>query len=215
MPVEINEDTKKHVKEMFDDLKSDVRILFFRCDKECMVCDTTLDLLEKVSELSGKVSIEKYDCDKDKKKAKELNVERCPTTIIMGEKDYGIRYSGIPSGYEFGPLIESIVEVSMGETYLSEDALRRLKKLDKSVDIKVFVMPTCPYCPAMVRLAHRLAVASNRIKSEMIESMEFRDMALKYNVIAVPKTVINDKVEVVGLQPESEFVDSIFKAVKD
>ncbi|MFX1486592.1 MAG: thioredoxin family protein [Promethearchaeota archaeon] len=214
MPVEIDEDTKKHVKEMFDDLRSDVRILFFHCDKNCVVCDTTLDLLKEVAKLSGKVSIEKHDCKKDEAKAKELGVKRHPTTIIVGERDYGVRYSGIPSGYEFGPFVESIVDVSKGEAYLGDDTLKRLRKLGKPVDIKVFVMPTCPYCPAMVRLAHRLAVASNRIRSEMIESIEFRDMALEYSVTAVPKTVINDKVEVVGLQPESEFVDSIFKAVK-
>jgi len=49
----------------------------------------------------------------------------------------------------------------------------------------------------------------------MIESMEFRDMALKYNVTAVPRTVINDKVDVVGLLSESKLLDSIFKAAKD
>ncbi|MFX0068065.1 MAG: thioredoxin family protein [Promethearchaeota archaeon] len=215
MPVGLDEETKEHVNEMFNELKSDVRILFFHCDENCILCNETSELLEGVSELSKKVHVERYDCTKDEAKANKLNVERHPTTIIVGEKDYGVRYSGIVSGYEFGPFIESIVEVSKGEAHLSNGTVKRLKKLDKSVNIKVFIMPTCPYCPAMVRLAHRLAVASDKIQAEMIESMEFRDMALKYNVTAVPRTVINDKVDVVGLLSESKLLDSIFKAAKD
>ena len=215
MPIEIDDETKEHVKEMFSELKSNVRIFFFHCEENCILCNETSGLLERVSELSKKVSVERYDCMKDEMKAKELNVKRHPTTIIVGEKNYGVRYSGIMSGYEFGPFIESIVEVSRGEAHLSSGTLNRLKKLDKAVDIKVFIMPTCPYCPAMVRLAHRLAVASDKIQSEMIESMEFRDMALKYNVTAVPRTVINDRVDVVGLLSESKLLDSIFKATKD
>ncbi|MFX0097281.1 MAG: thioredoxin family protein [Candidatus Hodarchaeota archaeon] len=215
MPVGIGDETREHVEEMFNELKSDVRILFFHCAENCILCNQTYELLEGVSELSKKVHVERYDCRKDEARAKELNVERHPTTIIVGEKDFGVRYSGIMSGYEFGPFIESIVEVSKGKAHLSSGTLKRLEKLEKPVNIKVFTTPTCPYCPAMVRLAHRLAVASDKIQSEMIESMEFRDMALKYNVTAVPRTVINDKVDVVGLLSESKLLDSIFEAVKD
>ena len=36
--------------------------------------------------------------------------------------------------------------------------------------------------------------------------MEFPDLARRYSVRGVPKIVINDRVEFVGAQPESEFV---------
>ena len=39
--------------------------------------------------------------------------------------------------------------------------------------MQVFVTPTCPYCPAAVRMAHSLAIASDRVTADMVESIEF------------------------------------------
>jgi alkyl hydroperoxide reductase subunit AhpF len=57
-------------------------------------------------------------------------------------KDYGIRLYGIPSGYEFGTLIEDLIMVSKGETGLNDHTLKQVKKIKEPVHIQVFTTPT-------------------------------------------------------------------------
>lgn len=59
-----------------------------------------------------------------------------------------------------------------------------------------------------------MAVESPRVTADVIEAMEFPDMARRYSVRGVPKIVINDRVEFVGAQPEGEFVKYIKEAIE-
>jgi alkyl hydroperoxide reductase subunit AhpF len=76
----------------------------------------------------------------------------------------------------------------------------------------VFVTPTCPYCPGAVVLAHRMGYYSPKVKADMIEATEFPHLAMKYNVMGVPRTVINETEFQEGAAPENMIIDKI-KAV--
>jgi len=52
-----------------------------------------------------------------------------------------------------------------------------------------------------------MAFASPNITSVAVEATEFPDLARKYHVSGVPKTVVNDEVEILGALPEDAFVD--------
>ena len=71
-----------------------------------------------------------------------------------------------------------------------------------------------PYCPGAVSLAHKLALESDAIRGDMVEAMEFPQLAMKYGVMGVPKTVINEDVEFEGALPEEMFVAHLMTAVK-
>ena len=64
-----------------------------------------------------------------------------------------------------------------------------------------------------MRLAHHLAVASEWIRGDCVEANEFPDLAQRYMVMAVPKTVVNDRVSFEGAVPEAQFVDAVLRAV--
>ena len=64
-----------------------------------------------------------------------------------------------------------------------------------------------------MRLAQHMAIASPRVRAECIESTEFPDLAQRYQVIAVPKIVINDKVGFEGAIPERDFLGAVLRAV--
>lgn len=87
-----------------------------------------------------------------------------------------------------------------------------MKSVTKPLHIQVFVTPTCPYCSIAVRTAHQLAIENLNITADMVESIEFPHLANRYSVMAVPKTVINDKIEFVGAPSEEEFVDYVLRA---
>lgn len=214
---------RDYLKEIFSrELVNDVKILFFTQKSglfvpglECDYCKETGDLLKELSEISDKIVLEIYDFVADKDTVEKYNIKRIPAIAILGEKDYGIRFYGIPSGYEFSTIIEDIIDVSKRGTKLSKEIKERLAKIDKEVNIQVFVTPTCPYCPRMVHTAHQFAIENDLISAEGIEVIEFPHLGNYYNVEGVPKTVINDKEEIVGLVPELSFLESIEKAIRE
>ena len=115
----------------------------------------------------------------------------------------------MPSGYEFITLIEIIKYLSEFEIELEENTIKELGFLSKDADIKVFVTPTCPYCPHAAVTAAKLALSSDKIKTQMIVVNEFPDLALNYSVRGVPKIVINNRIHLEGARPESDFIEAI------
>jgi glutaredoxin-like protein len=212
----IPEDHKPHIKEELQQgMTNPVRVILFTQEMECQFCREARELAEEVASLvPDKIKVEIYDFVKDEAKVKEYGVDKVPAIAIVGSKDYGIRYYGIPYGYEFNSFVDNIVNVSKGTTNLSDETKTKLKTLDKPVHIQVFVTLTCPYCPIAAGLAHKFAVESDMVKSDVVEVGEFPHMAQKYSVMGVPKIVINERTEVVGAVPEAQFVAHILQAAK-
>ena len=63
-----------------------------------------------------------------------------------------------------------------------------------------------------MRLAQHMAIASPRVRAECIEANEFPELSQRYQVMAVPKVVINDRVGFEGALPESQFLDAVVRA---
>ena len=161
------------------------------------------------------IKVEIYDFVKDAEKAKEYRIDKVPVVAIVGKKDYGIRYYGIPYGYEFNTFVENIVNVSKESTNLLEETKQKLRSIDKPVHIQVFITLTCPYCPVAASLAHKFALESNgMVRSDVIDVTEFPHLGHKYSVMGVPKIVINEQTELVGAVPEAQFVAHVVQAQK-
>ena len=190
-----------------------VVIKYFTQTISCQFCTETGQLLEEVADLSDLIELQVHNFVTDKEIAEEYGIQRIPATVIMGKQDYGIRFYGIPSGYEFNTLIEDIVAVSQQEPGLLEETLEQLARIQEPVHMQVFVTPTCPYCPAAVRTAHAFAMASEQITADMVEAVEFPQLGNKYGVFGVPKTVINEKWDLEGAAPESLLLAKVYEAV--
>jgi glutaredoxin-like protein len=206
----IPEEQKQHVKEELEkNLQGSVRLIVFTQETECQFCKQTRELAEEVATLTDKIIVEVYDFVKDNEKAKEYGIDKVPAIAIVGNKNYGIRIYGLPYGYEFNAFIETIISVSKGTTDLSEETKQKLKSVDKPVHIQVFVTLTCPFCPMVTSLAHKFAIENDLIRADMIEAAEFPHLAQKYNVMGVPKVVINEQIEFVGALPEENFLQQV------
>ncbi len=209
----INDQTRKTIQQEFAALDRPVKLVLFTEELDCQYCKETQQLLEEIASLSNKLSLETYNLITDKDKAAEFGITRAPATIVMNGKDYGIRYYGIPAGYEFGSLIEDIIDVSSGDSGLAAKTKAALAEITEPVHFQVFVTPTCPYCPQAVRLAHKMAMENDLIRADMIEANEFPELSQQYQVMAVPRTIINEDHYFEGAMPESAVVSALLQAL--
>jgi glutaredoxin-like protein len=206
----IPDDKKELLKADFKEkLVDPVKIVMFTQEVECRFCADTRKLVQEFPPLSDKITVEIHDFLADAAYAKELGVDKIPALAILGKKDYGVRIYGIPYGYELQTFIEAIINVSKGKTDLSENTKKILSEVKMPVHIKVFTTLTCPHCPVAAAEAVKLAVESDMVKADVIDSSEFPDLAMKYNVIGVPKVVINENVEFTGAFSEDIFAENV------
>lgn len=217
MPL-LNDKIQSQVRKTLEDMTGPVKLVMFTQASnalECEMCAETRALVEEVAALApaGKLSVEVHDFLTDTAAVESYKVDKIPAIAIVGAKDYGIRYYGIPSGYEFSSLMDDILTVSKGESGLSAATKSALAKIAKPIHIQVYVTPTCPYCPRAVVLAHRLALESDWITADMVEATEFPHLANKYEVYSVPRTVINETIHVEGAVPEPMLVNELMKAL--
>jgi len=210
----LDKQTKKEVKKQFESLKDSIKLTVFTQKIECQYCEANRNLVTEISGLSDKISLEVFDFQVDKDKTTEYKIDKIPALAITGKKDYGIRFFGIPAGYEFTSLLSTINMISTGDASLSADTKSFLDGLKKDINIQVFVTPTCPYCPTAVFLAFRLAFYSDKVTASMVEVSEFPHLAVKYEVQGVPRTVINEKYSLEGAAPEEMLVEKIKEAFK-
>jgi glutaredoxin-like protein len=210
----LSEKDSQYLKKEFQALKYPVTILLFTQKAGCDYCDDTRTIAQEVAGLSDKLSLEEYDLETDKALAEQYGIVHTPAIALVrsGEKDLGIRYFGIPAGYEFTSLVQDILMIGSGESGLSAATKQWAAELTTPVHLQVFVTPTCPYCPQAVVLAHRLAMESDLIRADMVEATEFPELADKYNVMGVPRTVINDDFHIEGAVPEARLLATLKEA---
>jgi glutaredoxin-like protein len=211
----LNDDIVNQIREVFEQMDKPVHIFFFGAKENCQYCEDTRQLLEEVSAITDKLTMSAHDVQEDADLARQHNADKAPTTIIAAKDgdeitDYGIRYAGIPSGHEFTSFIQDILFISARDSGLMPQTREYLATLKEPVFMQIFVTPTCPYCPRAVNMAHRMAFESPMVQAEMVEAMEFQELANRYNVSGVPHTVVNDgAANIIGAVPEQNFLSEI------
>lgn len=145
----LSEKDTADIRKLFSDqLVEPVILHLFIQDKtkpeKCMYCDETEQLAEEITNLSDKIRFELHQYPTDDQSVKEYDVQRVPAIIIetSAGQDTGVRFYGIPSGYEFGTLVEDLVDISTGKTKLTADLVSQVQSIQRDVAIKVFTTPT-------------------------------------------------------------------------
>ncbi len=130
------------VKREFEKLMGPVKLTVFTSELGPESNAETVALIKEVAALSDQISVKVLNPHIERDEAAAYDVSVTPAVAVEGAKDYGIRFLGIPAGYEFSNLIDSIVAVSGGEAQLSEETKQALAGLTEDVHIKVFATPT-------------------------------------------------------------------------
>ena len=132
------------VRQEFEKLAGPVKLVVFSQELVAgELCRQNEQLMREVAELTdGKATVEVLNPAIDRERAEAYGVDQVPATVVEGARDYGLRFYGIPSGYEFSNLIDSMIVASTGEPQLSEATRASLAALAGDVEIKVFSTPT-------------------------------------------------------------------------
>ena len=192
-----------------------VRLIFFEQSIGCETCAPTRRVLEQIAADNRDVTLDVLNLVLDKEKAAEYGVDRVPAIIIAAAAGERIRYYGAPLGNELPTLLQAISMAETQETGLSDESKAQLNTLSAPVSLQVFFTPTCIYCPRMISLANQAAIASPLVSTVAIDATEFPDLVRRYNVNGVPKTIVNDTMEIMGAAPEQEFIAAIARAAED
>ena len=208
----LKRDFRKH-------LKSDVGLRFYTQrpspiaipGRDCRYCPQAGQLLEELTALSPRLSLETVEFHLEPGRAREDGVSRIPA-ILLGTEDGGrLRFYGLPLGYSLPVFIESLKTVSRGATRLSVNTRKQLRRINRPVHLQVFVTPGNEVSAGMGLLAHAMAVESKHIIADIIEAEEFPEMARRYGLRQVPHTVINEISSVPGMVREDELLERIMQ----
>lgn len=210
------------LREAFAEMTRPVRVLFFTAALGCETCLETRQILDELPPLSDRITIEELNFILEPDRAAQYGIDHVPAIAVAYHEegapdalqDSRIRFLGAPSGYEFISLVQAILLAGGRESTLTARSLARLATVDAPMTLRVFTTPTCAYCPKAVSLAHEMAFASPHITSYAVEATEFPDLARRYQVTGVPKTVVNDEVEILGGLPEEDFIDQVLQGLK-
>ena len=142
MVFEMDEQTKKHTEELLKKMQKPVKLKVFVTKDHCLICNETIQIVDLLAQMSSKIVVEKYEFETETEEVKKYRIDKHPAILIHGEnQEYNVRYFGLPGGYEFGALVEDIVDASTGDFGLTMDTIKKLEKIDKTVHIQVFTTP--------------------------------------------------------------------------
>jgi len=212
MPL-LSESDRQTVRTHLAAITHDVTLLFFTQTFGAPETVTIAkQVVDEVASLSDRISVEEVNLILDKERAAQFGIDRVPAIALLRDgEDARIRFLGAPAGYEFTSLVEAVLLAGTGESGLTPESRALIaERATGPIDIKVFVTPSCPHCPRAVTLAHRMAVENPQIQATCVEASENIDLARRYRVTGVPKTIVEGTdVEILGAVPEDAFVTAI------
>lgn len=200
----------RQLRQTFEQLPNDIPLLLF-VDKgrDDVFAQATRQVIRAFRELSPRITLKEYDLGHDL--ARRHRVESSPTLMIAPEK-YAIRWLGAPMGEEARTFLETLILVGMGNSNLSEQSRKVIQRIDTPRHVKVFVSPTCPYCPQQAVNAVKAAMElPDKISLEIIDIQCEPELANQYSAQSVPQAFANDVLIGHGAQAEEVFALSLQK----
>jgi thioredoxin reductase (NADPH) len=184
-------------------------LLFTEKSRDDVFAQANRQVIRAFRELTDKITLHEYDLSHEK--ARQHNVTVSPTLVIAPDR-YNIRWIGAPMGEEARTFLELLLLVGSGNSNASEQSLKVLERIDAPRHVKVFISPSCPYCPQEAVNGAKAAVARpDLISLELIDIQCRPDIAQQYAAQSVPVAYANETLIGQGAQAEEVFMSSLQK----
>jgi thioredoxin reductase (NADPH) len=201
---------ERELRAAFDEMPNKIPLLLFTSPtKNEPFNDATRQIIRAIRQMTDKVDLREFDLGH--KMARKWKAERSPT-LIFDPDTYHIRWLGAPAGEEVRTFIQTLIMLGQGTTPLDEQARKILDRIDGPRHVKVFVSPSCPYCPQQAINGLMAAIEKPGIISlEIIDILANPDLAENYSAQSVPQTYANETLIAQGAQPQELFMLSLEK----
>lgn len=211
----LSTEERTNIEKRFEDLKDPVSILFHKPEgKEGQYDEfiTQLDEICTLNELLSHKDLVEMETEEDM----IHDVDMFPAIVLMDKdgKDHGIRFYGVPTNKIMNNLIETIVMLSKGESDLEEEVASKVTSLEDS-RIMVLGTPSVPGLDDYLKIMTSMAFISPKIECSMIDLIQFPDMAEKYRVLDMPKTISNEELKFTGIYSIEETLEILEKKIGD
>ena len=152
--------------------------------------------VKEIASISDKLEFSSYNAGENKELEAKVKITRTPTIAVL-DKDgnfSGLKYSSLPSGHELNSFILGLYNVAgPGQKVSSEEALEKIKNINKPVNIKIGISLSCTKCPKTVQATQRIATLNKNVEMEMINIFTFQDFKNRYDIMSVPAIIIDDQ----------------------
>lgn len=199
-----------HLGNALDKMAHEVRIcLFAGPDPDAVFSQAARQALKAFRQISSKIRLEEYA--PDHQLSTEWQITAFPTMVFQPDR-FAIRWNGAPVGEEGRSLVEMLFLLGFDNSNLSDQSRKMMADLDGPRNLKVFVSPTCPYCPQQSINAVKAAVERpDRVSLEIIDIQANPRLAEEYEAHSVPQTFADDVLIGKGAQSEELFIQSMIK----
>ncbi|MEW6265476.1 MAG: FAD-dependent oxidoreductase [Thermodesulfobacteriota bacterium] len=203
-------DVQEQLKQVFSAVPHDMPVyLFTDRSRPQDEIETARRLFSALKEISGRIEFKEYDISAPE--AGKWNVDRAPC-LVFAPGEYNLKYLGLPLGEEGRTLIETLILLGLRSSRLSDQALKVLEKIKSPRKVRVFVSPTCPYCPQQAVNGVKAALARPGLVSlEIVDTSFNPDLAEQYSIFSVPQTWANEVLIAKGAQSPELFAASLDK----
>lgn len=201
---------QEQLKNAFKNIPNEIPLVLFTSPGENdLFSDASRQVIRAFRELSSKIDLREFDISH--KEAKKRNIRHSPTLLIDPD-NFHIRWYGAPIGEETRTFVEAMMMIGYRQTGLGSEGKKILNRIEGKRELKVFVSPTCPYCPQQAVNAIKAAIERPDIISvEIIDIQANQDLAEEYGAQSVPQVFANEKITAMGAQSEELFMASIEK----
>jgi thioredoxin reductase (NADPH) len=183
--------------------------LFSNPSEDDVFTQTNRQIVRAFRELSPRIYFKEFGLDHEM--AKKWGVTSAPTLLVSPER-YGIRWLGAPMGEEGRSFLETLIMAGLGQSNLSDQSRKVIQKIDSPRQVKVFVSPSCPYCPQQVVNGVKAAIEMpGQVSLEIVDIQSRPDVANQYGAHSVPQAFANDVLIGTGAQTEEVFSLSLQK----
>jgi alkyl hydroperoxide reductase subunit AhpF len=139
----IGDEVAEQLRTEFQRLVNPVRLAVFSQAMADPGSEEVRRLVEELAALDDRLTAESANFVLDRERVEQLGIARTPGIAVLADgKDHGIRFYGLPSGYEFGTLVDAILDVSSGDSGLADETRAALSKIERAVHVQVFSTPT-------------------------------------------------------------------------
>lgn len=219
----LDDTVQQEIRDKLADVHQDVHIIVYTHPDTNHVGDdiVALDLMTELAALNAHLTVERRVLAGDTE-AEMLGITMAPTLLFReaGSQRTNLRFVGIPSGYEFSMVLETIRLLGGAEAVEETASISRIQTVTDGVRMRTFVTPTCPHCPRAVLTTFRFGIANEHVLAEAIDSSAFPVLASTYFVSSVPDTAIEGFAldaaapqRVRGAQPEHAFAQAVMQVV--